>query len=83
MVDGGYLAKLDWSRIPNQQYINPTFKGLWWDPNDEYQLPKDWDDRSPLPEAARHEPLTSWKEPFDLATGPYSGKVVLVDSMAT
>ena len=24
------------------QYINPTFKGLWWDPNNEYQVPKDY-----------------------------------------
>ena len=24
------------------QYINPTFKDLWWDPNDEYLVPKDY-----------------------------------------
>ena len=28
------------SRTP--QYINATFKGLWWDPTDEYQVPKDY-----------------------------------------
>jgi spermidine/putrescine transport system substrate-binding protein len=82
MVDGGYLAKLDWSRIPNQQYINPAFKGLWWDPNDEYQLPKDFGTTGLLYRSKLvKEPLTSWQEFFDLATGPYSGKVVLVDSM--
>ena len=38
----GSSSKIDWSKIPNAKYINPKFKGLWWDPNDEYQLPKDW-----------------------------------------
>ena len=38
----GYIQKLDFSRIPNSKYIDTAFKGLWWDPNDEYQLPKDF-----------------------------------------
>ena len=42
MVKEGFLEKIDWSKIPNAKYIDPQFKGLWWDPNDEYQLPKDW-----------------------------------------
>jgi spermidine/putrescine transport system substrate-binding protein len=82
LVEGGYIAKLDLSRIPNQQYINPAFKGLWWDPNDEYQLPKDFGTTGVLYRSKIvKEPLTSWQHFFDLATGPYSGKVVLVDSM--
>ena len=81
MVEGGYISKLDLSRIPNQQYINPAFKGLWWDPNDEYQLPKDFGTTGILYRSKLvTEPLTSWQEFFDLATGKYSGKVVLVDS---
>lgn len=82
LVEGGYIAKLDLSRIPNQQYINPAFKGLWWDPNDEYQLPKDFGTTGVLYRSkVVKEPLTSWQEFFDLAKGKYSGKVVLVDSM--
>ena len=82
LVDGGYIAKLDLSRIPNQKYINPAFKGLWWDPNDEYQLPKDFGTTGVLYRSKLvSEPLTSWQEFFDLAKGKYSGKVVLVDSM--
>ena len=42
MVEGGYIPKLDLVRIPNQKYIDPAFMGLVWDPNDEYQLPKDF-----------------------------------------
>ncbi len=82
MVEGGYISKLDLSRIPNQKYINPAFKGLWWDPNDEYQLPKDFGTTGVLYRGKLvTEPLTSWQEFFDLAKGKYSGKVVLVDSM--
>ena len=82
MVEGGYISKLDLTRIPNQQYINPAFKSLWWDPNDEYQLPKDFGTTGVLYRSKLvSEPLTSWQEFFDLAKGKYSGKVVLVDSM--
>jgi spermidine/putrescine transport system substrate-binding protein len=82
MIQQGFIQKLDLSRIPNQQYINNTFKGLAWDPTDEYQLPKDYGTtgimwRSKLVS----EPVTSWQDFYDLATGKYSGKVVLVDSM--
>jgi spermidine/putrescine transport system substrate-binding protein len=82
MVEGGYIQKLDWSRIPNQKYIDPAFKGLAWDPNDEYQLPKDFGTTGILYRSKIvKEPVTTWKEFNDLALGKYSGKVVLVDSM--
>ncbi|MGP1673800.1 MAG: hypothetical protein ACTS8Z_01125, partial [Candidatus Limnocylindrales bacterium] len=42
MVEGGFLQKIDWAKVPNGSLINPQFKKLWWDPNDEYQLPRDW-----------------------------------------
>ncbi len=82
MVEGGYIQKLDWSRIPNQKYINAAFKGQGWDPNDEWQLPKDFGTTGILYRSKIvKEPLTSWQEFLDLAKGKYSGKVVLVDSM--
>ena len=82
MVEGGYIQKLDWSRIPNQKYIDPAFKKQGWDPNDEWQLPKDFGTTGILYRSKLvKEPLTSWKEFVDLAKGKYSGKVVLVDSM--
>ena len=82
MVEGGYIQKLDWSRIPNAQYIDPAFKGLSWDPNDEWQLPKDFGTTGILYRGKDvPEPVTTWKEFYDLSVGKYSGKVVLVDSM--
>jgi spermidine/putrescine transport system substrate-binding protein len=82
MVEGGYIQKLDWSRIPNQKYIDPAFMGLAWDPNNEYQLPKDFGTTGVLYRSkVVKEPVTSWKEFYDLTKGKYSGKTVLVDSM--
>ncbi|MEX1170883.1 MAG: extracellular solute-binding protein [Chloroflexota bacterium] len=82
MVEEGFLTKLDMSRIPNASLINATFKGLWWDPDDEYQVPKDYGTtgilwrKSLLPEVP-----TSWKAFYDLVKGEASGKTVFVDSM--
>ncbi len=82
MVEEGFLTKLDMSRIPNAALINKTFKGLWWDPTDEYQVPKDYGTtgilwrKSMLPAVP-----TSWKEFDEQVKGPASGKTVFVDSM--
>ena len=82
MRDGGFLQKLDLARIPNLKYIHETFKGLPWDPTDEYQVPKDYGTTGLLYRSKLvTEPLTSWKEFFELAKGPHSGKIVVVDSM--
>lgn len=82
MVEEGFLQKLDLSRIPNVKFINPAFKGLWWDPTDEYQVPKDYGTTGILyrgklvPDAP-----VSWKKFYDQILGEFSGKTVFVDSM--
>jgi spermidine/putrescine transport system substrate-binding protein len=82
MVEEGFLTKLDMSRIPNAAHINPTFKGLWWDPTDEYQVPKDYGTtgilwrKSLLPSVPE-----SWADFFELVKGEASEKTVFVDSM--
>lgn len=82
MVEEGFLAKLDLSRIPNQKHIDPAFLGLAWDPNDEYQLPKDFGTTGILyREKLTGEPVTSWQRLYDLTVGKFSGKTVFVDSM--
>lgn len=82
MVEEGFLTKLDMSRIPNAANINATFKGLWWDPTDEYQVPKDYGTtgilwrKSLLPSVPE-----SWADFFELVKGDASEKTVFVDSM--
>ena len=82
MVEEGFLAKLDLSRIPNVKHINPTFKGLWWDPTDEYQVPKDYGTTGILWRKSMVSAVpTSWKEFYDLIKGEASEKTIFVDSL--
>lgn len=38
MIAEGLVEKLDYSHIPNFKYIDPKYKGLYYDPNDEYTV---------------------------------------------
>jgi spermidine/putrescine-binding protein len=82
MVEEGFLQRLDKSRIPNLANIDPKFKGLWWDPNDEYQVPKDYGTTGILYRQTMIPSVpTSWRQFYDLVKGAASGKTVFVDSM--
>jgi spermidine/putrescine-binding protein len=82
MVEEGFLTKLDKSRIPNLALINDAFKGQWWDPNDEYLVPKDYGTTGILYRSTMLPAVpTSWKEFYEQVKGPGSGKTVFVDSM--
>ena len=39
LEEGGYLAELDWSKIPNKVNIEPALTGALYDPDDEYTIP--------------------------------------------
>ncbi|HVL53303.1 MAG TPA: spermidine/putrescine ABC transporter substrate-binding protein, partial [Vitreimonas sp.] len=82
MVEGGFIDKLDMSRIPNMQHMDPALMSQDWDPNNEYHVPKDFGTTGILVrKKVVTEEVTSWQDFFDLATGKYSGRVVLVDSL--
>ena len=38
LINEGLLEKLDYSKIPNFKYIDPKYKGLYYDPKDEYTV---------------------------------------------
>ena len=80
LVAGGFIQKIDWSKVPNAKYIDKQFKGLWWDPNDEYQMPKDWGTTG-IAVRTKYvkEDVSSWKKFFEVAP-TYHGKIVVVDS---
>jgi len=82
MVEEGFITKLDMSRIPNAATMNPAFQSLWWDPNNEYLVPKDYGTTGIL---WRNDLVTavpeSWQAFKDLVVGEASGKTVMVDSM--
>ncbi len=80
LVEGNFIQKIDWSKVPNQQYINEKFKKLWWDPNDEYQLPKDWGTTGiSVRTKVVTEEVNTWKRFFEVAPN-YSGRIIMVDS---
>lgn len=82
MVEEGFLQKLDLSRIPNVSNINATFKDLWWDPTNEYQVPKDYGTTGILYRKSLVSRVPeSWKDFYDMIKGEASGKTVFVDSM--
>ncbi len=39
MIEEDMLQKIDFSNIPNYKYIDEKYKGLYFDPNDEYSVP--------------------------------------------
>jgi spermidine/putrescine transport system substrate-binding protein len=80
LVQGNFLQKIDWSKVPNQQLINEKFKKLWWDPNDEWQLPKDWGTTGiSIRTKVVTEDVRTWKQFFEVAP-KYSGRIIVVDS---
>lgn len=42
MIKEGMLEKIDFSNVPNYKYIDEKFKGLEFDPNNEYSVPYMW-----------------------------------------
>jgi spermidine/putrescine transport system substrate-binding protein len=77
----GYLQKLDKSRLPNLKLVNPLFLTLPFDPNDDYIVPKDWGTTGIIYRGNKmKDPITSWKDFFDLAKTKYSGKTFVLDS---
>ena len=42
MIQEDMLAKLNFDNIPNYQYIHDDYKGLEYDPNNEYSVPYTW-----------------------------------------
>jgi spermidine/putrescine transport system substrate-binding protein len=82
MVEDGFIEKLDMSRLPNMAHIDPALLSQKWDPNNEYHVPKDFGTTGILVrKKIVTEPITSWREFYDLTTGKYSGRTVMVDSL--
>jgi len=82
MAEEGFITKLDKTRIPNYAHIDPNLLSQSWDPNNEYHIPKDFGTTGILYRSkVVTEPVTSWREFYDLATGKYSQRVVMVDSI--
>ena len=83
MVQGDFIEKIDWTKLPNAAFIDPQFqnffKGDKADLNN-YHLPKDWGTTGiAIRTKDVKEDVKTWKDFFDLAP-KYSGKIVVVNS---
>jgi spermidine/putrescine-binding protein len=85
MVDQSFIDKLDFSRIPNWNYINPQFK-KFFDPAgpqakyNDYYMAKDWGTTGiALRRKFVKDEVTSWKQFFEVAP-KYKGQIVVVKS---
>jgi spermidine/putrescine-binding protein len=85
MADEGYIVELPFDRIPNAQFINPTFQNFY-DPSgadakyNKYHVPKDWGTTGiAIRKKAVTEDVKTWKQFFELAP-KYTGRIVIVES---
>ncbi len=85
MADQDFIVPLDFSRIPNAAFINPTFQNFF-DPAgpqgkyNGYQLPKDWGTTGiAVRKKVVTEDIRTWKQFFEVAP-KYSGRIVVVQS---
>lgn len=83
LAEAGLLQELDHAEMPNvDKNIDPKFTGLPYDPDDKFSVPKDWGTTGFMyrSDMVKENP-TSWAEFFELAKGPYSGQVTLLDGI--
>ena len=83
LADAGKLQEIDYTQLPNvTKNIDPKFRGLPFDPEDKYSVPKDWGTTGFMyrTDLVKEKP-TSWQEFFELAKGPYSKKVTVLDGI--
>ena len=81
LAEADLLEPIDWAKLPNAtKNIDPKFKGLPFDPNDEWSVAKDWGTTGFVyrTDLVKEKPV-SWRDFYDLATGPYSKKVTVLD----
>jgi spermidine/putrescine transport system substrate-binding protein len=83
MVDGDFIQKLDWSKIPNAALVNKQFQEFYKDDKaslNDYHLPKDWGTTGiALRTKVVTEEVKTWKQFFEVAP-KYSKQIVIVDS---
>src|SRR4051812_10061722 len=85
LTDSKFIEKIDFSWIPNAQYINPQFK-KFFDPAgaqakyNDYYMAKDWGTTGiALRRKFVKDEITSWKQFFEVAP-KYDGQIVVVKS---
>ena len=78
MVQEGMLEELNFSNIPNYQYIDDSFKNTSYDPENKYSVPYTWGTVGIIYNTTMvDEPITSWGAMFD---EKYAGQVLMINN---
>lgn len=78
LIDEDMLQKIDFSNIPNYKYIDAEYKGLYFDPKDEYSVPYNVGMVGLIYNTKMvKEAPTSWDVMWD---EQYKGKVLMFDN---
>lgn len=78
MIDEDLLEIINMDNIPNYKYIDPSFKNLEHDPNNEYSVPYMWGTVGILYNTTMvEEPVDSWQILWD---EQYSKEILMIDS---
>ena len=78
MVQEGMLEELNFSNIPNYQYIDDSFKNTSYDPENKYSVPYTWGTVGIIYNTTMvDEPITSWGAMFD---EKYAGQVLIINN---
>jgi len=83
LADANLLEPIDWSKLPNAEAnLDPKFRKLPFDPQDEWSVPKDWGTTGFVyrTDLVPEKP-TSWREFYELTKGKYSKKVTVLDGI--
>jgi spermidine/putrescine transport system substrate-binding protein len=74
LVRDGLLQKIDTASIPNYENIDEIWRGLYFDPDEEYSVPYLWGTFGPAYNTNKVDEIVSWNDVWD-----HSGAVVWVD----
>jgi spermidine/putrescine transport system substrate-binding protein len=74
----GLLLELDYSNIPNYQYVDESFRGLSYDPEEKYTVPYTWGTVGLIYNTKYvTKPVDSWSLMWD---EDYAGKILMFDN---
>lgn len=78
LIDENMLAELDFSNIPNYQYIDESFRNADYDPENRYSVPYTWGVVGLFYNTDYiEEEITSWSALWD---DRYAGKILMFDN---
>lgn len=81
MIAKELLLKIDKSKIPNWDNIDPVYLGREWDPTNDYAVPRDWGSTGFIYDSSViQRELKTWGDFFDAAANEASGEMSALDT---